>query len=475
MELFIRFYSLALILVLLGVLARNTLKRNWDLMSWRNLFLLGFIHFYLLGAYLVASGGLSDAQPVTRVVSGSWGPLAAAITLFLPLFLLAAAWGSRRAHLAALLPKVELPVTTPAVLGAAAVLAGSALVFTIPFFSYFGLIAGNLRGQLAGCATGLATYFLIARRFNPVAWFVFLGTLGLCLLIATAGTAGRRMMLGVMLAVPWMFYFATWRYRGATSNLSRVAVFFVIGVLGLIIYTPFRDVGNAVARGFNERTTVSRRAEQLTEILTHPTIEPEAIQGILYTDTVPITLWVLDNYPGVYPYEPLRGAKWFVVNPIPRFLWAEKPNALGWDLARALHTVENFTLGPGVITHGWVEGGFFGVAGYAIFFGVLVGLIDRALADRATNPFFVAAIGANLGNVIALPRGDTPLFLIQIAGGVIASFVLLGVLKIVFGPVWAAFPPLWPSPELSEASGADETGDEPGAHVPEPIPADQPW
>src|SRR5262245_32493136 len=190
MEPFIRFYSLALIVVTLGVFVRNAFKRNWDLMSWRNLFLLGFIHFYPLGAYLLATGGLISGQPVTRVASEAWGRLAVAMALFLPVFLLAAAIGNRRGAWAALIPRLQLPVTTPAILGSVAVLGIAALIFTSPFFNYFGLVAGNLRGQLAGCAAGLATYFLIARRFNPAAWLIFLFTLGLCLVIATAGTAG---------------------------------------------------------------------------------------------------------------------------------------------------------------------------------------------------------------------------------------------------------------------------------------------
>src|SRR5207249_1278102 len=133
----------------------------------------------------------------------------------------------------AMLPALRLPVTAPAIVGSVLVLNAVALIFTIPIFNYFGIIAANMRGQLAACAAGLATYYLVARRFNPAAWALLAGTLGIAMVVSTAFAPSRRMLLGVLLAVPWAYYFAVWRYRSAGSNFARVGLFCAAAVLAI--------------------------------------------------------------------------------------------------------------------------------------------------------------------------------------------------------------------------------------------------
>ncbi len=456
MEAFVIFYSWLLGLIILAMFARNILRKNWDLLSWRNLFLLGFLHFYVLGAYFAAQGDVHTEGDVIPVTTRPWFTLVAGMTLFFFPFMISTAVGIRQAKLASRLPRLQIPLTGPAVIGSVIGLNIVALIFMIPAFNYFGLIAGNLRGQIAGCATGLATYYLIARRFNPAAWVLLAATFGVGFVVSTVGAPSRRMMLGVLMVIPWMFHFAVWRYGRPAANFARAGAFLVAGALAVIIYTPFRDPGGTSGTTFQSHTTVSGRVSQLLEIISNPQIDPKAVKMVMYTDTVPITLYAMANYPTPYNFEPLRGVKWFLLNPIPRFIWSDKPAALGFDMARGFrNAVKNFTIGPGIITHGWIEAGYIGVLYYAIFFGLLCGVVDRALAERATNPFFIATIGSTLGNVIALPRGDTPLFLLQIAGGIVASTLILWCLNLAYGRVWSAFAPLLP-PHLRHQPLADE-------------------
>ena len=51
-------------------------------------------------------------------------------------------------------------------------------------------------------------------------------------------------------------------------------------------------------------------------------------------------------------------------------------------------------------------------------------------------------LGSNLGNMIALPRGDTPLFLIQWFASIFVVLAVLLVVKVLVGPVGKAFPSL---------------------------------
>jgi hypothetical protein len=436
MQILVEFLSILLLVAIVAIYIRSSMRRTWDLLSWRNLFLLGFIHFYCLSAYFTASG---DTLPeYLKLTLGGWAKLAITMASFLLVFVPFATLGLRRPALTKLLPKVELPITSPALITSTLVLSVLAIVFSIPFFNYFGVVVAQIRGQLGACALGLATYYLIARRFNPLAWLLFLSTLGMAAISSTVGLSGRRLLLGVMLAAPWMWYFTIWRYRNPASNLIRLGVFFILGILGIIIYSPFRDV--EVLRTA-EVATIEKRVDQFTELLTNPKIDPETIKYILYADTVPNTLYVLENYPGNHPFMPFHGVIWFLSNPIPRALWPNKPDALGIILKEQMNVPPN--LGPGIIAHGWSEGWFFGVLAYAAFFGLLCGVVDRACAQRCWNPYFLAVFGANLGNVVALPRGDTPLFMIQITGGIVSSCFILYLLK-PLAPVWASFPSLVP-------------------------------
>jgi hypothetical protein len=202
--------------------------------------------------------------------------------------------------------------------------------------------------------------------------------------------------------------------------------------------------------------TIGKRADQFLDLLTNPRIDPAIIKYILYTDTVPNTLYVLENYPGNHAFMPFHGVIWFFANPIPRSVWPDKPEAFGAMLRDQMNVPPN--LGPGIIAHGWAEGWLIGVFGYAVFFGLLVGVVDRAVAERVWNPYFLAVFGSGLGNVIALPRGDTPLFMIQIVAGITASGAILYLLK-TLSPVWSSFPVLLPP--------GTESLEEPPEEVPE--------
>jgi len=444
------------------VFLRNVFRRSWDTLSWRNLFLLGMVHFYFLSAYFTASGVYTATYH--HGSDEAFFLLALLMPVFFVIFMLSARLAFDRPILTRVIPQVRMPVTTPSLLVTGGVLLFIAVLFTlIPLYGFFGLLAAQVRGQLAAVAVGLATYYFVARRFNPLSWAVFLSTLGVGVIAATAGGSGRRHALGVVLVLPWIWYWSVWRYRSGMANFIRFSAAAAAGFMAVVLYSPLR----ANVAGTTElNATFSYRAQQLMDLIQNPRIEWDIVKYIIYADTAPNTLFILDNYPSIFPYQPFQGAIWFVTNPVPRFVWPDKPEALGVILQDQMNVPAN--LGPGVIGHGWAEGGWIGVVGYAIFFGVLVGVIDRAHTERCRNPFFLSVFGSGLGNVIALPRGDTPLFLIQITGGIVVSIALIYVVRTVIGPVVGAFPPVEiPTPGASAPPAAaehDHPDDEPGDH-----------
>lgn len=427
--------SMALLVGTFGLFAWNILRQRWDLLSWRNVFLLGMAHFYYLGGFFSAE----NIVVMTDFHIGSpqaFDLLAWLMLLFTGLYMASASWAMNRPGLTRVLPRVEIPRTTPGVVGTIGGLLLVALVAAIvPIPGFIGLIIAQIRGQLAAVAMGLATYFLLVRKFNPIAWAVFLSAFVIGLVAATVGTGSRRVALGVLLAIPWIWHYYSWRYRRPATNLLRVSAAAVIGALAVLFYSPMRaqDIGR-----MGTGATAELRLNQFIELMTNPKIEWELVNYLLYTDTVTNTLFILDSYPNQFAYMPMHGVKWFFANPIPRAIWPTKPEALGALLRDQMSVQAN--LGPGIIGHGWSEMHFVGVIYYAVFFGVLVGVFDRACRDRISNPFFVALIGGSMGNVMALPRGDTPLFMIQIMGGLVGAIAVLWAIRASFGPVMAAFP-----------------------------------
>jgi hypothetical protein len=422
-------------LVTCAILARNLLKRNYDLLSWRNLFLVGFFHFVLLSGYFTASSG-EGAIARGSVTSSAMGLYTLALLLFFWTFMFAARFGYRRSWPGKLLPRLELPVTSPAILASVVVLLAAALLSLGASAGYLALLAVNMRSGMAVAAVGLATFYLLAHRFNPASWAMFLGTIGAAVVISTVGGIGRRDLVAVAIAVPWMWYFMSLRYRSAASIAVFTGAGAVIGVIFLVLFTGIRFKGVDAETG--KGASAGQRFSQILDLVTNPTLKHGAAKSMLYTDTANVSMFLMQNYPDSYPYTPGRSALWVLVNPVPRSLYPDKPEALGIVVANEMNRGEN--LGPGVLGQSWTEGGFLAVAAFALFFGVLYGAVDRALLERGSNPYFVAVMAAGAGNVLAMPRGDVALFLIQIIASMVGAGMMLYLVKLTTGRVFAAFP-----------------------------------
>lgn len=461
-------YILSCLLVIAicgGLLARAVFRRTSDVLSIRNLFLLGFMFFYGTAGLFFALGGFTSENYTAQGA----GPLilAGSQLLFLGIFLLFDHYGRRWHAPTKLLPKVELTPSTPALLTCIAVMMTASLAtLFIGVPGYLTVLVMQFRGGLAAAAVALATYYVLSQRFNPVAWTVLAITLAIGAVATTAGTSGRRDFVGVLAAIMWMWYFASLRYRNLALLVPKLALPALAGTAVLIAYSGVR---HDVARDADFAT----RAGQFKQVLTDPgSVTTEGLTKLFAQDAPANTTFIIENYPDNYQQKPLVGALYVVGMPVPRSLWPTKPVGLGIEIQDQMNAVA--TLAPGIIGHGWYELGIVGIIYYAIFFGLFCGVLDRVLMLRAGNPFLIAALGAALGNTIALPRGDTPLFFVQILAAYTAVFVVLTALNIALGSVFRGFAPLSPplpagathphedQHEWSEWDGyADHEGDQP--------------
>ena len=420
--------GLVLFVVVFTMFAADLFRRRHDLLSWRNLFLLGFAHFCCLSSFFAATMYNQFVQLYTPS-DASMLKLAVALPLFLVLFLACNSVTRNRAWSAQILPPMRLPTSFAALsISIASLLAASVAFAVLKPESFLGLMAVQFRSGLAVTAVGLATYLLISSRLNPLSWLIFGGAFILATLTSITGEGGRRGLLGVLIALPWMWYFIDLRYRPARAALVRVGA---MAVLGTVLVAAYSGIRRGDATGEGRYYDFGTRVRQMAHFIQNPYIDTKNALMMLYTDTGMNMLFIMDNYPSLYPYQPAQGLLFFLSNPIPRMVWPEKPIAFGIILQEQMESPAN--LGPGILGHGWAEAGWFGVAAYACFFGLLTGAVDRGLIDRARNPYFIAVMAAGGGNVLALPRGETSLFLLQISAAIASSIACLYLVRILTG------------------------------------------
>lgn len=431
--------SIVVILTVYGTILNNLRTGKYELLSWRNIFLMGFAQFYGFGTYYTVTEHFgSDIY-----VASDTGKLllTASLPLFLLTYFIALHYGEKLGRpMRKVMPQANLPITDPGILITLAALLGSAFVSSvIPLGGYFTVLISQFKGGLAGAAAGLATYYLIARRFNPIAWGLFLGTFGLCFVIGMVGESGRRGVLGVMMSVGWVWWYFSLKEKPLASKVLRLGAIGAFTFTIVAFYASFRGEGGTSATG-GGGYSLSMRADQIVKFMENPTLQRGAIKTMMGSDAPTDTMFIMENYPESYPYDPFNGLVFFLVNPIPRFLWPDKPLGMGVVVQKQLGTPAN--LGIGIIGHGWSEGGWLGVIGYAAFFGLLIGAIDLLLRERSWNPYFVVAMGCNLGNSFGLARGETSLFLVLIVSSVIGVFGVMYVVKMLFKSVMLSGRPL---------------------------------
>ncbi|MBU6414333.1 MAG: oligosaccharide repeat unit polymerase [Planctomycetes bacterium] len=434
--------------MLLLFVANGVFRREHDLMSYRTFFVVGFCFFYGLATVFVAF--MEQAGFIYIPTGEGYLPLAICTPLFAIVYMVSDRFGGKLSVAQRIIPKLDIPPTTASLFLGIALCEIVAIIALTPLGDYFTALLAQVRPGLAACAAGLATYYLVSSKFNPIAWMIFLGVFTLSLLICVSGGTDRRFALSVFMVTAWVWYYFDLRYRSMANIVGKMAVAGGVVVFFLIFYSGFRNVSK-------DEWSFANRVEQFKTASTGPSvIRDDAVRSVLFQDAPINTLYIMENYPSTQALDPFNGLIFFVTNPIPRFLWENKPIALGVNLQQQFGI--NANLGPGIIGHGWSEGLWIGVAGYALFFGLLCGIIDRALKNNAANPFFMSVFGSSLGNVIGLPRGETSLFLVLWFSTTVASAMILGGMGMVMNPVFRSLPIVMPERVRNWLLGAEVEG-----------------
>ncbi len=299
-----------------------------------------------------------------------------------------------------------------------------------PNIQFIGQIT-SIMGQAAGpIALTLALIALVRQPYNPVIVVIFVIVLALSLGVAMSVGSGRRSLLGTAMAFPVVSYWLWARYRSAASNVVMATTGALVVFFLLSGYTALRH------RERNPNESAAQRAINSVRMLPGAMLGMNR-QSLLGGDAVEVSMVAINHYGTELPHEPFFSAIFVVTNPIPRAFWPGKPEGLGnriaYETGYASRHHGIFNWGPGIVGHGFHEGGLYILLIYGIVTGALFRYADDLLKRQPDNPILLGVFAAASGQIVGLSRGELGLFTVLIIGAVLTGIVVNLVGRMFFG------------------------------------------
>ncbi|HMP80188.1 MAG TPA: hypothetical protein PKD54_12105, partial [Pirellulaceae bacterium] len=290
--------------------------------------------------------------------------------------------------------------------------------------------------QLATKATAIAIVVAFVAwhrdRQNPIWMTSLVGCVFLAILMGILSGGGRRTILSSLVALPlaWYWVVGRVRYRPLTVvtwiSLAAVTLFFLLGA-----YSVLRRSDRATSRGDRSLefgwTVLTKIPERFGEVPWGQMLGQRSVECSLAARRVYID----------QPYDNLfHSIKFIAYSPIPRALFRDrrdKPEGLGKHLPRDIRARTRATWGPGIIGHGYYEGGWPVLLLYGFLAGWFFQLLDVIVQRNSQNPFVLGIVAAISSNVIGWLRGDIATFTIQIMAGIMAGLLLAYMGRVLYG------------------------------------------
>ncbi len=273
-------------------------------------------------------------------------------------------------------------------------------------------------------------------RTNPILIGTLIVVVMLSLLLAIAAGGGRRTMLGVVAAIPICLYWFMLRYRSFTYN---AIVFGTLGALSFLLLLGYSQVRHFDRRGENTERSLANSASALLKLPTTK-FDATALNSMLGQNSVQFSLAAIHLYRHDHETEPFHAIYYVSTNWIPRIFWENKPIGLGYTLPKTAQARgTRATWGPGIVGHGYHEGGWPMLVFYAVLVASSLRYLDELIVREPRNAYLLAAFAAMSGHIFGWTRGDIGTFTIQIIGAVLV-LLLLGILGRVFFGTGVVYP-----------------------------------
>jgi hypothetical protein len=406
------------------------LRGTADLLTTWSLFLLGLANF--VGISAIQSGtaenhlyGIFGTAEYWRFALGSLIFLAAVSITYYRF-----KWPRRLAHRR--LQKTPPVAITPmlfAMCVCAVLTFGGIQAPNVQFIGQILIFVGLSAANFAGA---FAFYIWDDRRLNPAALLILAGGVGLGILSSLGQGNGRIYVLSTLMTVPFCWYWKTLRHKPLRNTLIPLGV--------ALLLTFFIIQGYSVIRHARRDRDASAAQLAISRLKAIPEAFDRGRGGtsLFGGDTTDVSLLAIQRYTQVAKPQPFFTLIYVLSNPIPRAWWPDKVGSLGEALPRETGIWSRsgyISLGPGIVGHGYHEGGLHMLVFYGFLIGSALRFIDEILATRNDNPFIVGMIASVGGFFFALPRGELGLYMIHIISGFLTGVLLILACRLLFGTV----------------------------------------
>ncbi len=442
---------------LLTLIVMQARSGKHPIISARNLFLAGFIVYQLTSGSIAFFSQQYWEVPLsnpesTGVLFVLW------CAVFLAIFLSVYHAGWFTFGLPKLLAKPS-PTPAPATMMSLAIgflVLGYAMRLGFQFVPVIGVLGTMTGVTIAIAAAGVACWLWAKQLFNPSRAAFAMTIFGAATALAIFRTFGRRDLVSVAVVCLWGAYHGHFKKQ----NLSRMAVPFAgVALAGLIVIAAYTSVRSHESKqqGFLSQVTALANADIKAGI-----IDIFAGQG-----TAPISMWLMESRPGSFEYDTLHTLRYTFLNIIPREWWPNKLSSLGLDMvpqAGISHKGQGFTVGPGLMGHIANDNPYICLVLYPALLGGFIRILDEMVEREPDNLFVVIPVGVALGEIVAIPRGETGLFVFRTILAVVAAYIGMRVvarLLIAFG---VRYNVAVADNELPDASGYSTDSDSDSEH-----------
>ena len=421
-------YLSGLSLAILALMIIQFTRRQVELLSLRNFFLLGLIIFQLTSAIPPIV-----TQRNNRYTLQDW-PAAGMMftvmaTIFVVLFFTFYRWGIGAKQLARLTPTAKIYPSEPLMFFLAIALTAVAIVgragVEIPNNTVSALM-GKVALAFSAMACGMAGWIWAPRLFNPVIAIFAAGIVMTNLALVLSETFGRRPLVAIGAAVLFGMYYSYWRHMRFMQMAPRLALIAIPPVVLLAAFTSVRES--------QQRETLTARVGQITSA---SNLDEGFLDLLSGQNCAPTSMWLIDNYPERFEYRHLMTIKYFFMLPIPRAIWHTKPEPLSTEIAAKARIQgvrqDELKIGPGVVGHAAAEGGFYALVIYGIVAGLFIRYFDELIRLKPSNPYVVLPIGSAMGQIVGLPRGDAAVFGANFVAAVLGAYVSTLVIAKILG------------------------------------------
>jgi F0F1-type ATP synthase assembly protein I len=269
-------------------------------------------------------------------------------------------------------------------------------------------------------------------RSNPVWAANLVGLLAFGLIASVMFGSGRRTMLSVILAIPIAWYWLSMRYQPSRVAMSRIFVFGFCGLCLISAYSGIRhrdrnsSAGRTISFAIDSILLMPQRLtnfDQLGELARDQVFGQRAAEFSMLCRIVYVK--------GAHPVKPFHTLTGILLTPVPRALWPSKPEGLGYTLPRDSRANTRATWGPGIVGHGYHDGGIPVLIVYGLLGGFLLRTMDEFLLLDPSNPFAIGIFASISTHLIGWTRGDCVTFSVQLIAGILAG-VAIGKLCVIF-------------------------------------------